>query len=83
MQVITGHEEEIAELESQAYVWESDVAAQLRHIAATANDQIYWFEPNTKDIYGNKIVGKENVSEYALQAIESCIARIRAAQKQG
>lgn len=79
--IITGHEEDIAAIDHAAAEWEKDIAAQLRHIAATANDQLEQYQPGAIDIFGAPFAGTEHVSEYALQAIEACIARIRALQQ--
>lgn len=79
--IITGHEEEIAAMDHAAAEWEKDISAQLSHIAATANDELEQYQPGSRDIFGASFAGAERVSEYSLQAIEACIARIRNLQK--
>lgn len=75
--MITGHEAEMNAIEQDNREWENDVKAQLRHIVATAQSQLDGLEL-THDVFGRPFEDGENkVSRYALDAIATCVNRIR------
>jgi len=75
--MITGHEAEMNAIEQDNKDWEKDIKAQLVHIIATAQGELDGLNL-THDVFGKPFKDGENkVSQYALDAIATCVSRIR------